>query len=562
MSQPNRRGLLPIMLIAAVAVVISTAKLGLNGYYPQVRAATVSYYVSPSGSDSATGSLTAPFRTVARGISQLKPGDTLYLRTGLYREQVNISVAGTAAARITVKSYPNEHAVIDGTGTGVADKNALIEILPTAQYFTLAGVGVQNSGGRGITNRGNHIRLEGLKITNILQQGINNRGTDGTEIVDSEVWNTITDNAAHDGIKNWGSAVSVWESTNTLISGNRVHDNHGEGINSWKSTDGTKILHNVVYDNYSTDVYLDGAKNSLVEGNLIYETETAYKPWANVGTARELATGLSIAQEDYTSQDPSYSCTSGGNRLINDIVRNNIIVNTRNGLNFYKYMPCNGWKNFRIENNTIYNTWDDGIRMWAGEHSGNVFRNNIIYPRQGKALEIDTPNDTKFEANLFYASQGQTAALFGWNGKTYSYTTWSVLPGITQARWGDPKLGSDYRLQTGSPAIDAGTVSGAVVDFWGVTRPVQTAFDIGAHEYGGVPVTPTNTPAVSPTQPACAMTSVGDADCNGAVDMVDYEIFRKQYMKEAPGTSADFNRDGSIGLGDFEIWRRGFYAHI
>jgi hypothetical protein len=45
---------------------------------------------------------------------QLRPGDTLYLRSGVYYENVYCAVAGTKEALITLRSYPGELAVLDG----------------------------------------------------------------------------------------------------------------------------------------------------------------------------------------------------------------------------------------------------------------------------------------------------------------------------------------------------------------------------------------------------------------------------------------------------------------
>ena len=44
------------------------------------------YYVAIAGSDSNSGGQSSPFRTVKKGISILKPGDTLYIRAGNYGE--------------------------------------------------------------------------------------------------------------------------------------------------------------------------------------------------------------------------------------------------------------------------------------------------------------------------------------------------------------------------------------------------------------------------------------------------------------------------------------------
>lgn len=66
------------------------------------------------GDDSHAGSPEAPWRTLQFALRQLRPGETLYLRGGVYREHVSLLRSGTAEAPITIRSYPGEQAIIDG----------------------------------------------------------------------------------------------------------------------------------------------------------------------------------------------------------------------------------------------------------------------------------------------------------------------------------------------------------------------------------------------------------------------------------------------------------------
>ncbi|MEN9328319.1 MAG: hypothetical protein RI947_1127 [Candidatus Parcubacteria bacterium] len=50
-----------------------------------------------------------------------------------------------------------------------------------------------------------------------------------------------------------------------------------------------------------------------------------------------------------------------------------------------------------------------------------------------------------------------------------------------------------------------------------------------------------------------------DADCDGNIDITDFEIFRKEYLGELTTISADFDRDGAITIADFELWRRAYF---
>src|SRR5438046_10472779 len=66
------------------------------------------------GDDTNDGSKAKPWKTVQQSVRRLKPGDTLYLRGGVFHEKVYLTRSGTADAPIVIASYPGELAVIDG----------------------------------------------------------------------------------------------------------------------------------------------------------------------------------------------------------------------------------------------------------------------------------------------------------------------------------------------------------------------------------------------------------------------------------------------------------------
>ena len=47
-------------------------------------ATTYNYYVAPTGSDTASGSKAAPFKTLARAIKALRPSTTVWVAPGTY----------------------------------------------------------------------------------------------------------------------------------------------------------------------------------------------------------------------------------------------------------------------------------------------------------------------------------------------------------------------------------------------------------------------------------------------------------------------------------------------
>lgn len=88
--------------------------------YPVPTSHTV--FVSPSGSDSASGSVSAPVRTITRALVLAPTGGTVVLRSGAYHESVTVS-----SKTVTIQNYPGEAAWLEGaeTVTGwVADGSA------------------------------------------------------------------------------------------------------------------------------------------------------------------------------------------------------------------------------------------------------------------------------------------------------------------------------------------------------------------------------------------------------------------------------------------------------
>ena len=69
---------------------------------------------STKGNDANAGSKAKPWRSINHSLHQLNPGDTLCLRGGTFYEHVVMPVSGTTNAPITIRSFPNELAVIDG----------------------------------------------------------------------------------------------------------------------------------------------------------------------------------------------------------------------------------------------------------------------------------------------------------------------------------------------------------------------------------------------------------------------------------------------------------------
>lgn len=66
------------------------------------------------GDDVQDGSVAKPWKSLKHAIGQLKAGDTLVLRGGVYYETLTLKLAGTKEKPIVIRSHPGEIAVLDG----------------------------------------------------------------------------------------------------------------------------------------------------------------------------------------------------------------------------------------------------------------------------------------------------------------------------------------------------------------------------------------------------------------------------------------------------------------
>lgn len=108
--------------INPVTTLATTVAGGLPGT-PAAAKAACNYFIAPSGSDQASGTLSSPWKTINHGSSKLTPGQTLCARGGTYYGQAGLiwKSSGTASNPVTFRNYPGERAVFDGqwgdTGT-------------------------------------------------------------------------------------------------------------------------------------------------------------------------------------------------------------------------------------------------------------------------------------------------------------------------------------------------------------------------------------------------------------------------------------------------------------
>ena len=88
------------------------------------------YFVAPNGSDGNSGTINSPFKTVQKCANLVQPGETCWLRKGIYREAVRPENSGTELEPITFAAYQDESVTISGTeivSEWTRDRNSIFQ---------------------------------------------------------------------------------------------------------------------------------------------------------------------------------------------------------------------------------------------------------------------------------------------------------------------------------------------------------------------------------------------------------------------------------------------------
>jgi parallel beta-helix repeat protein len=336
-----------------------------------IPAEAATYYVATTGNDSNSGTLSQPFRTIIKGVSVLKPGDTTYVRAGTYNESIDTNrvvfpsgISWTSA--VTLSAYAGEAVTLVG----------YINFGVPASYIIVNGliIDANNSqDGFDINQGSHHIRLQNCEIKNTYQHGVgiwwgNNNGlsSDYNEILNCKFHHI--GGKAGDGVPNvpfgYGRGHGIYMTTsNNIIRGNTFYDVGSYSVHQWTASP-------------------QFANNNIIEGNLITRSGHDTTRYGSVCCA-----GITA---------------SGGNGTM---IRNNIVYgNEVNGIELGA--TC---VNCKAYNNTTYNNPGWNIYTFDGA-SGIEIRNNIAYPKGiyvggGTASSnnlVNNPNFVNVSANDFH----------------------------------------------------------------------------------------------------------------------------------------------------------------
>jgi parallel beta-helix repeat protein len=308
----------------------------LGGLLGAAAVDAATYYTATTGSDANPGTATAPFRTVAKGVSPLRPGDTLLIKSGTYAEALNNKIPGGTSwsAPVTVAAYPGHTVTLRPP---INSGYVLMFSHAARQYIVVDGLILDAINvtkgvvyiGTSAGGTSHHIRLKNSEVKNAQLTNTNadpttphgqgifvDAGADGNEFINLKVH----DNGASD----FDHGFYIRSSSN-LIERCQVYRNAGWGLNIF-STTGTHVNNNIIrnnkiYDNARVGPRGDGIVVSSGNGNLVYNNLI----WGN-------KKGIQVTRASHTK-----------------VYNNTVYANQTTGI-----LISSSTYNSRIQNNIVY----------------------------------------------------------------------------------------------------------------------------------------------------------------------------------------------------------------
>ena len=470
-----------------------------------------SYYVDgANGNEGNTGtSLATAWQTIQNACDNATPNSIVYIKGGVYNENLDMNVSGTAGNPITFRNYQNDSVYIDGTGTTgttmlyILDKSYLNFqnlIIQNRTVNDAQGIAVECSATGSVKNLSfKKIIIRHINWTNNLSAipGPSNNsqgfiaygyGSNQTNAISNI---TIDSCEAYSNILGFSEAMTLDGNVNGFVISNcRIHDNTNIGIDiagnyvvsSNPAVDHARngsIINCECYRNVSSyatsaGIYVDGGWNTVIEKCKSYENG-----WGIEVGCEENGTTDSITVKNnlvFNNQEGGLSIggytTATNGQVLHSMIRNNTFLKNNFSNNGTGEIYMTKMSNCSIINNIFY-TNNQNQFMYVeniSPQTNNVLNYNCWYTPNNNAsnVSIDWRGTNYSTFSSYKSGTGQEANSFYADPQFVS----SSLPSP------DLHSFSNYCINGGNPST---VISIGETDYEGNPR-MNGQIDVGAYE--------------------------------------------------------------------------------
>jgi len=543
----------------------------------QLKAASIGtkYYISKTGNDSNPGTILSPFLTIQKGLNVAKGGDSVFVKAGIYNEYVNFAVGGTNGNPVVLKNYGTDVVTVD------AQKSRCYCIWSVDKgYFVVDGINCINATAVNIYLTGcNNVVIKNLSSTlpiystfaagsgkgiyigsttnwgtDITIKNVNSTGSYYPILVGSKVnrLNIIGGRYSYgsiDGINIQNSGMTISDtaniSRNIVVDGVETDHNLRQGINTWGVRKAT-FKNFYSHDNSASGIQIENYSYNITIEDFICENNCANVMWTfETGVWIDDTDSCTVRRGIMRGNSTGFRVGHSKNVLAyNLLIYNNnrtlqgTTVNNSSGVDFYSD-PSDGVNNLYTSHVELYNSVIfNNANSYSQRASVNIrdlgtyiLKNNIISSSQSTLDIFRVGSHTLIsDNNLIYNKKDvnilNLTSLVNWSG--YKTATGQDAHSINA----DPLfINADFKLQSISPAINAGVNVGLISDYAG--NPMTNLPDIGAYKYQG------QSPTIYYNSQISAMATKNDCGAGSTGSTVTYTISAKKYSSTISQTAAD-----------------------
>lgn len=472
------------------------------------------FYISTTGDDNNPGTLRQPFASLDRGQQAASPGDTVWIRGGVYdyvagpgasEHAVLFDKSGTPGNRINYWAYPGETPVFD-----------------FFQYQPVERI-------RGFSVQSDYLHFRGLELRGV-QQIITNvneswairveAGSNGGDGGDFNIFEQL--NLHH----NEGPGLFILDGGNNLVLHSDSHHNYdpdrggenADGFGSHSSKDSNMFVGTRAWEN-SDDGYdlIHSPGTVVIEDSWAWQN--GYIPETNQVPPN--GDGNGFKSGGFVGDHPTLPPVGEVPR--HTVQGNLAFANRSRGFDANGQPGGIDWiNNTAFDNGTGFALIS--TRTNQGYVADHYLRNNIAFSNNSNTSQFNQPLvDDEFNTwNPGFAVDASDFVSFDSSG----------LDGPRQSD-GSLPIVDFLRLAPGSNLIDAG--QDVELPFLG------DAPDLGAFEFTFEPAVP------------------GDADDDGDVDFDDFQLISANLRNVVlHGTQGDLTGNGLVDLEDFRQWKANY----
>jgi len=434
-------------------------------------------WVSPSGQDTAEGSESKPFRTVAKALSLVKPGEAIFLKSGTYSERLRLDEKGGSSSRyLTLMAAPGAKPVFKG-GTG--SRTPLLDV--RGAYWRIEGITFDAAGDKAFAafwrgSGAHHGILRACTLKN---------GTEGAGVYVAEkaqdvlIEGNSISNFRRSGDDSHGVCVQT-NSKNVIIRANDIHHNSGDGVQclgpeggateAGTPFDNLLVEDNELHENQENGADIKTCTRVTLRGNRI---------WGHRRTSSSAGEGVvvhvaarDVTLEDNELRDNGRGIQIGGERVgappTHIVLRRNRVFNGYNADgNDGSGIRVDTAIDVKVLHNTVWNMPAYGLIVGNGESGPSQdvqVRNNILGACSAAAVRAGSSRQNmSFDGNLYTSLTG--AAVLRNNSSYLGLSAWRSATGWdAHAMEKSPVFFTssveDFWLSSSSPARDAGVSVG------------------------------------------------------------------------------------------------------